>query len=453
MTMEESINLSNVDCIDLSKSCHGINTGIGYFDHMLDQMNSHAQIGVAVTVLRNSNSNSNSNSGSNDSTILDDKNRYAKPAESQQYLIQKVGQKLGEEFKEKVLLSSSSILHSNNKNGEKSKSHFCCPLDEALVQCHIVYSPSQKEEGKLTYSLEPFGSFPKKGRSEIGCLQTKYIKNFFNSFAKSSGLDISLTAIRGKNGHHICESAFKAFSRALRNLLDGNDCDDNDKVTTSELWGIESLSYKMGQEMSRTGEIKRSTKETSISVELDLKPSAFETKIDTGILMLDKIFSEIANEAQISLKVKCTGDLHVDDHHTAEDVAIAVGKVLNTALGTKAGLNRMWMASDKNVTVVMDLSNRPCLTSNLSLEESEEEKIQDLSVEMVDHVFDSIVMNGQMTVHIWESSSTEEGSISSGVEELVLSAARAYGKALRLCIAVDPRRKGATASSKGTLSV
>lgn len=96
--------------------------------------------------------------------------------------------------------------------------------------------------------------------------------------------------------------------------------------------------------------------------------------------------------------------------------------------------------------VVMDLSNRPCLTHDLKLAEYNEEKVDDMSIEMIEHVFDSFIMNGQMTVHIVQLKGGRAG-------DLTTAAAIAFGKALGRCIAVDPRRAGATASSKGTLSV
>jgi len=139
----------------------------------------------------------------------------------------------------------------------------------------------------------------------------------------------------------------------------------------------------------------------------------------------------------------------VDDHHTSEDVSIAIGKVLNTSLGTKAGLNRMWCAvatvGEANVEVTMDLSNRPCITHNLSLSSCGEEYVGDMSIEMLDHALESLVMNAQMTVHIVEK------SMGNNLPDLMIATAAAFGKCLRLCAAVDPRRAGKTASSKGTL--
>lgn len=93
------------------------------------------------------------------------------------------------------------------------------------------------------------------------------------------------------------------------------------------------------------------------------------------------------------------------------------------------------------------MSNRPCLTHDLELSHFNQETVEGMSIEMVEHFFDSLVMNGQMTVHLVQK------SVGSSPKELSIAAARAYGKALSKCIAVDPRRAGATASSKGTLSV
>jgi imidazoleglycerol-phosphate dehydratase len=101
------------------------------------------------------------------------------------------------------------------------------------------------------------------------------------------------------------------------------------------------------------------------------------------------------------------------------------------------------------VEVTMDLSNRPCITHNLSLSSNpnNEEYAGDLSVEMLDHVLESLVINSKFTVHFVER------EVGSTVRETALAAACAYGKALRMCAAVDLRRAGKTASSKGTLSV
>ena len=247
------------------------------------------------------------------------------------------------------------------------------------------------------------------------------------------------------------ESSFKAFSRALRVFLD-----------PSGIWDPKSPNDLVGVGLKREGKVERTTKETSISVHVLLNGSSEETSVDTGTPFLDQFYTTLAKEADMTLKIKCKGDLWVDDHHTAEDVSIAIGQCLTQALGTKAGLNRMWLAKatlgTASVEVTMDLSNRPYFEHNLhetlgtqeyvdgNSETADNAKL--LSCEMLEHCLDSLVMNSRMTVHIVQK---EESSAS--VEDVALCTAMAFGRALRVCAMVDQRRAGTTASSKGTLSV
>eukprot|EP00984_Skeletonema_dohrnii_P017681 scaffold8113_cov85-Skeletonema_dohrnii-CCMP3373.AAC.5 len=134
--MTDQFTLSNVACIDTAKSPHPISTGIGFFDHMIDQLNSHAQIGVAVTVTKSNGESSSANDG--DKHSFEFVNRYAD--KDQALIMGQVGAALGSQLKELVY------------KGEESKSRtsrFCCPLDEALVECVLTKS-SSNNEGKLT---------------------------------------------------------------------------------------------------------------------------------------------------------------------------------------------------------------------------------------------------------------------------------------------------------------
>mmetsp|Transcript_8768 Transcript_8768/g.15964 ORF Transcript_8768/g.15964 Transcript_8768/m.15964 type:complete len:437 (-) Transcript_8768:86-1396(-) len=436
--MADEFTLSNVACIDTAKSPHPISTGIGFFDHMIDQLNSHAQIGVSVTVNKQGEDNNPSNHS------FEVVNRYAD--EDQAKLMGTVGTALGKEL--------NKLKY---PEGERT-SRFCCPLDEALVECVLTKKPNG-EAGKLVkFTLPPYGKYPvNKGRAKIGTMKTPYVETFFSNVAHTSGMDISLAKIRGDNGHHVVESAFKAFSRALRNLIDGTNTNNYTSAEYENMWGVKSESYTSSLELCREGKLERSTKETSILVHILLnglaKGPGDSIKVDTGIKTMDQFVSILAKEAMMSTEIKCNGDLYVDDHHTSEDVSIALGQVLNTAFGTKAGLNRMWCAvgsyGDAEVEVTMDLSNRPCITHNLSLSSNpnEEEYAGDLSVEMLDHVIESLVLNSRSTVHILEK------KVGKTVLETALATAMAFGRALRMCAAVDPRRAGKTASSKGTLSV
>lgn len=410
-----------------------VSTGIGFLDHMLDQFYSHAQIGIDLLI-----------SGEND--VKEDHNRNA--ACDQIELLSYVGKQVG--------CALTGLL---DERGVPAGlvSTFACPLDEALTICVLERVGAGNVGDLVSYSLAPYGKFPATGRSKIGKLETTAIESFWRALAVSSGLIIRLDKVRGDNAHHIVESSFKAFSRALRNLLDGIDT-ESFSGNLIMMYGANSENYKVGIGMKREGTITRETKETSITTILKFDGGAAGIDICTGVNTLDRFLKEFAVTAGISLTIKCVGDLWIDEHHTAEDVAISIGQVISQALGTKAGLNRMWCAAstiDKtNIHVTMDLSNRPCLTHNLmSLETAE--TIGDLTTEMFEHILDSIVVNAKMTVHIVEDIREDEvyNCITDSLENTVMTTGRAFGQALKYCAMVDGRRSGATASSKGTLSV
>ena len=195
--------ISNVEAFNLAKSSHPINTGIGFFDHMLDQLNSHAQIGVAVTV--------NGNSAASDAASSQDKNRHA-DGQLQESLMSQVGTALGEQIKQ--------LLPTNGSRSGSCKSRFCCPLDEALVECILSTDDSGSAAGSLSFDLAPYGIFPKTGRTKIGQMMTAPLPSFFTSLASASGLNIRLKKVRGDNGHHIVKYLYTFLRRNMnRHLL------------------------------------------------------------------------------------------------------------------------------------------------------------------------------------------------------------------------------------------
>jgi imidazoleglycerol-phosphate dehydratase len=410
------------EALNLRKPVAEISTGLGFLDHMLDQFYSHAQIGVSIQV---------TSAGTDQS----DHNRHSKS--DQNLLLMIVGAEVGKSFRK--LLDQKQVLD--------AKSKFACPLDEALTVCRLHRNIDADGELEL-YTLAPYGKYPSSGRSRIGHLQTGAISKFWEALAKHSGLSISLQKIRGDNAHHIVESSFKAFSRALRNMLDGI---DTERMSDSRLamYGPDSDNSNASITLSREGSVTRQTKETSIATTLKFDGGSSGIKIATGVSTLDAFFEELAKAAGVSLAMQCQGDLWIDEHHTAEDVSIAFGQVLCKALESKAGLNRMWCAvskvEDSEVEVTMDLSNRPFFQHNLSLES--DEMVGDLSAEMFEHVMDSIVINSRMTVHICQLSKSHN------LQEMLIAVARAFGEALNYCTMLDSRRAGVTASSKGTLTV
>ena len=528
-------------------------TGIGYLDHMIDQFYSHAQIGVSVQVLDDETATTTDTTATDtatdttDTTAVEYINRHAHTTTTttttssttttnttdhhQSELLAVVGTHIGRELRRLWIdTSRRRRCRQDNQNEEEEEeidatntttsSTFACPLDEALTICIIEAStittstehhhPSPlnnddtatttgDDDGALvTYTLPPYGHYPvPTGRTQIGALRTAAIVSFWNHLARASGFTLSLTKIRGHNAHHIVESSFKAFARALRNLLDGVDTtamvlpvvpkniSNNSTATEIALnhrYGRDSPNDQASRALQRSASIQRNTKETSIRTQLDFDGGIRGIHIDTGIETLNQFLTTFATYASLSLHVTCTGDLHIDEHHTAEDVAISIGQVLNEALGDKAGLNRMWSCPETTTTttgpdatrvlVVMDLSNRPCLTHNLSSSPVLEhlEMIGDLSCEMFEHVLESIVVNARMTVHIvleHAAAATtpvaavtnhhhhhdEKDLSSSAATDLVQALARGLGQSLKYCAVLDGRRAGATASSKGTLSV
>lgn len=436
--------VSGVECIDLAKSKLPISTGVGFLDHMIDQLNSHAQIGVAVSVAAMSSMNGVTTNGNSSEHTVETVNRYADMDQS--VLLPLCGATIGKGLRR--LLEKVPV---------GAQSRFLCPLDEALTECRLenlgpAVSGNTDGQGKLdSFTLAPYGIFPRgKGRSKIGWMKTEYVEGFMRRLAQEAGLKLSLNKIRGDNGHHIVESTFKALSRALRNLIDGTNTNVYDSTGFNTHWGLDSQSEKDSLALSRLAKVERKTKETGIFVEVQFDGGKEGVHINTGIPPLDKLFVVLAEEAKVSLRMDCSGDVWIDDHHTSEDVAIALGQVLTKAFGTKAGLNRMWCANgtagDAVVEVVMDLSNRPHMEHNLFLDD-EEYVDGDLTVEMLVHVLESLVVNARMTVHVVQH---QQGKT---VLESATATFVAFGRALRVCAAVDPRRAGKTASSKGTLSV
>ena len=388
-----------------------IATGQPFLDHMIDQLTAHAQLGVSVRVER---------SGAACEECVDAGDHTAEVFEAS-------GRALGKAMREML---ESGRDRAGAVGGAEAR--FASPLDEAYATCDVnLYSGG----GLETFALAPYGRPGTKGRSHIGTYPTELTETFWKALAEEAGVSLRLVKERGDNAHHIVESTFKAFARGFRAAMD-------------KVEGIDVYDSKTKSDEDRKSGIKRSTKETSIDVALDLDAKGATSKISTGITALDGLFASIQREADVSLDIDATGDLWIDDHHTAEDVSIAVGQALNKALGTKKGCNRMGSAVSTEgaakVECVMDLSNRPYLGYGLELES---DKVGDLSVEMVEHMFMSLTFNGQMTVHLVEHARGSDET------EVAVAAAKAFGKCLRQCAAIDPRRAGSVASSKGTLSI
>lgn len=151
---------------------------------------------------------------------------------------------------------------------------------------------------------------------------------------------------------------------------------------------------------SRTHSLARKTKETEITVDVSLDGSG-AAQIDTGIGFLDHLLEALARHAQLDLTLKCRGDLAVDDHHTAEDCALALGTAIDKALGERRGFTRFGSAyaplDEALARAVVDISGRPFARTDLGLRR---ESIGGLSCENVGHVLSSLAIAMRATIHV-----------------------------------------------------
>jgi imidazoleglycerol-phosphate dehydratase len=194
---------------------------------------------------------------------------------------------------------------------------------------------------------------------------------------------------------------------------------------------------------TRSATIERSTRETQIRLSLFLDGSG-QHAIATGIGFLDHLFTHVAVHGLFDLELQATGDLHVDTHHTAEDVAICLGQALDRALGERAGIVRMahaYVPMDESLALVaVDLSGRPYAVVDGRFEAP---RIGELETDMVRHMLESIAMSGRLNLH----ACVVYGRNDHHKAEALF---KALGRALRDAVALDPRRSGVP-STKGML--
>ena len=193
----------------------------------------------------------------------------------------------------------------------------------------------------------------------------------------------------------------------------------------------------------RTATVVRETGETSIRVELDLDGTGV-AEISTGIGMLDHMLHQLARHGSFDLTVEATGDLHVDAHHTAEDVAISVGRAFNDALGDRAGIarfaDRTVPLDESLIQVALDLSGRPYAVIGLDLPAP---MIGELPASMAKHILETIAFEGRLALHIRQLSGENEHHI---LEATFKALARCLRDAVRV---VD---ESGAPSTKGTLN-
>ena len=195
----------------------------------------------------------------------------------------------------------------------------------------------------------------------------------------------------------------------------------------------------------RAVSITRNTSETQITLSLNLDGTG-QYRLDTGVPFLEHMLAQVARHGMIDLDITCKGDLHIDDHHTVEDIGIVLGQALKQALGSKAGIRRYghaYVPLDEALSrVVIDLSGRPGLVYNIDFTRA---LIGRFDVDLFEEFFHGVINHSMMTLHIDNLS----GSNAHHQAETVF---KAFGRALRMAAEYDPRMAGQTPSTKGTLS-
>jgi len=194
----------------------------------------------------------------------------------------------------------------------------------------------------------------------------------------------------------------------------------------------------------RQASVERDTLETQIQVTVNLDGTG-ECKLDTGVPFLEHMLDQVARHGLIDMDIKAKGDLHIDAHHTVEDIGITLGQAFTQAIGDKKGIVRYghaYVPLDEALSrVVIDFSGRPGMEYNVNFTRS---SIGDFDVDLFHEFFQGFINHANVTLHIDNLS----GNNAHHIAETVF---KAFGRAVRMAIAADPRRQGVMPSTKGSL--
>ena len=194
----------------------------------------------------------------------------------------------------------------------------------------------------------------------------------------------------------------------------------------------------------RTATIVRKTHETDIAVEVNLDGTGVYD-VSTGIGFLDHMIEQFSRHSLIDIKCRIKGDLHVDQHHTTEDSAIAIGQAILAALGDKGGIGRYGEAhsamDEALCRVVLDISGRPILIWKAAFTQP---RLGEMDTELFEHWFHSVAQAAGITLHIELLYGSNNHHICEGIY-------KGFARAMRAAVALDPRKLGAVPSTKGVL--
>ena len=194
----------------------------------------------------------------------------------------------------------------------------------------------------------------------------------------------------------------------------------------------------------RIGEIERTTKETSITLRLDLDGSG-QSDIDTGVGFLDHMLTLFSRHGMFDLTITCDGDTYVDDHHSVEDIGICLGTAFRQALGDMAGINRygsiILPMDEALIMAAVDISGRSYLGFDFQIPAH---KVGTFDTELAEEFFLAFVRNANITLHLRQLAGTNSHHIIEG-------AFKAFGRVMRQAAAIDPYLDGQIPSTKGVL--
>ena len=195
---------------------------------------------------------------------------------------------------------------------------------------------------------------------------------------------------------------------------------------------------------NRSAEVRRETNETQISVEIDLDGSG-KGSFDIGVPFLEHMLDQIARHGMFDLNIIAKGDLEIDDHHTVEDVGITLGQAFSKALEDKKGIRRYghaYVPLDEALSrVVLDCSGRPGFEYHAEYPRA---RVGDFDIDLLGEFFQGFVNHAQVTLHI----DNIRGRNAHHIAETIF---KAFGRALRMAVELDPRMQGIMPSTKGSL--
>jgi len=194
----------------------------------------------------------------------------------------------------------------------------------------------------------------------------------------------------------------------------------------------------------RSAQVTRNTLETRISIQLELDGTG-EARFDTGLPFLEHMLDQVARHGMVDLEIKAKGDLHIDAHHTVEDIGITLGQAFSQAVGDKKGLRRYghaYVPLDEALSrVVMDISGRPGLVFNVDFVRS---NIGEFDVDLIHEFFQGFVNHALVTLHI-------DNLAGDNAHHQAETIFKAFGRALRVALEADQRMAGKLPSTKGAL--